>query len=273
MGGGRHVDSTPLDPIEDSSGLNNTPSKKHKATAHFSPDVHHGAQPSAFSVGRVISPGRPGSSAPAPFDMEKMLQLLRGDQLSSEARIGGLVKENCESVKIAINSRIDRQEDRINSLADAQGTNSKLLADLQAEIKIIKQGKSYSQAAAHAGAARPEAPAVAPRGVARAQPPCADDATAFEVENLLFFQRRCGVLKGFARDTEDEVINLAMHAFAAHWKCDLVDGGYRVPFALGSTGKMGFKSAQNLRGIAAQNRKDTFIWEKQTLWLSVGPEL
>jgi hypothetical protein len=90
------------------------------------------------------------------------------------------------------------------------------------------------------------------------------------VENLLFFQRRCGILGGFARDTEDETIDKAMHAFVEHWQCDLVEGGFRVPFALGSTGKMGFRSAQCLRSIAAKNRKTPFVWEKQTLWLSVA---
>jgi hypothetical protein len=202
-----------------------------------------------------------------PFDMEKMLQVMRKDQLASEARIGCFVKENCELVKEAVNSRIDRQEDRINGLADAQGANAKILADMQSEIRSLKQ-KSYSQVAA---APPPQAPLPAARApVSRAPPSDADDSTAFEVENLLFFQRRCGVLGGFDRDTEDETIDKAMRAFVLHWDCDIVEGGYRVPFALGSTGKLGFRSALCLRSISAKNRKAPFMWEKKPLWLSVA---
>jgi hypothetical protein len=223
-------------------------------------------------MGRVVSPGRVGGpSAVVPFNMEQMLQIMRKDQLASEARIGSFVKENCEIVKEAVNSRIDKQECRINGLADVQGANAKILADMQTEIKTLKQ-KSYSQAAAPppGGPSRPLAPAAAAHPASRGQAAPADDVTAFEVENLLFFQRRCGVLGGFARDTEDETIYKAMRAFIQHWDCDIVEGGFRVPFALGSTGKLGFRSALCLRGIAAKNRKTPFMWENKPLWLSVA---
>jgi hypothetical protein len=96
------------------------------------------------------------------------------------------------------------------------------------------------------------------------------EANAFEVEGIPWRDRKVGILGGFPRDTEDDIILHQLELFAAHWKCDLVPGGVRVPFALGSMGKLVFKEARLLRMVVARNKDQPFLFNSSTLWFGVA---
>jgi hypothetical protein len=96
------------------------------------------------------------------------------------------------------------------------------------------------------------------------------ETSSLEVEYAPWWKGCVGILGGFLRNTEVDVVLTTLEAFSNHWACPLVPGGVKVPFALGSTGKLVFQDPRILGLVVAQNRATPFRSEVGDLWFSVA---
>jgi hypothetical protein len=143
---------------------------------------------------------------------------------------------------------------------------------MQNQIDEMRRGRpaTVTQAAAPAPAEATRGPRVswpAPKEIEKGEE---GERSVWEVESLPFYSRRCGILGGFPRDSEDEEVRAVLTAFSRHWGCRLTEDGIKVPFALGSTGRLGFETAQDLRRTAARNKAEPFLHKGKPLWFGVS---
>jgi hypothetical protein len=211
-----------------------------------------------------------------PLDMGSLLKALRDDQLASEGRMVQAFSSSCSSLKTELGERFDVQERRINAIADNGSLVSSRLDRMESELQELRSARNLAHHAADIPVPNgPAGPGALPPHLPRAAPVPAPqtsnaEANAFEVEGISWRDRKVGILGGFPRDTEDDIILHQLELFSAHWKCDLVAGGVRVPFALGSMGKLVFKEARLLRMVVARNKENPFSFNSTPLWFGVA---
>jgi hypothetical protein len=141
---------------------------------------------------------------------------------------------------------------------------------MQKEIDEMRNGRPIANAPPPAPVAATRGPDVSRLAPREAEGVDAGERSVWEVETLPFYSRRCGILGGFSRDTEDEEIRAVLIAFSKHWECRLTEDGIKVPFALGSTGRLGFVNDQDLRRTAARNKSEPFLHRGKPLWFGVS---
>jgi hypothetical protein len=203
--------------------------------------------------------------------MASLLTALSEDQVASEQRIAKVLEENCGGIKVELNHCMDNQELRINSMCDSSSAVVTRLDSMQTELDDLKQSRGRADSG--------NAPLVAAAGHAgpSGQPPPASgvghavlETSSFEVEGVPWRNRCVGILGGFLRTNEDDVVLTALEAFSKHWACPLAPGGVKVPCAFGSICKLVFQDPRILRLVVAKNRNAPYCSELGDLWFSVA---